>query len=231
MSEGSWPKVGAAFGIAAAVLLILSFVLGPSGSPPGFEDGADEVVSFLKENRGEVQTAIALQFAAIFAFAWFLGSVFYRLRPAEPAARLSAAALVGGILVGVGGMTGSAAGAAAVYHLGTLGADSVLALYDLSLFGYLFFLIGLAVLAGATAVLGLRARAVPAWLAFYSCLLGAYAFVVGLIGSFSETGAFSPSDGALGLIAFLGFIVWLLAMGATLVSQPRAAGAGGREAP
>lgn len=226
MSEDSWPKVGAAFGIAAAVLLILSFILGPSGTPPGFGDSADEVVSFLQDNRGEVQTAIALQFAAIFAFVWFLGSVFFRLRPAERSARLSAAALAGGVLVAAAGMAGSIAGAAAVYHLETLGADSVLALWDLSLFGYLFFLVGLAVLAGATGLLGLRAGAVPKWVALYSGLLADYAFIVGLIGTFSETGAFSPSDGVLGLIAFLGFIVWLLVMGATLVSQPRAVPSG-----
>lgn len=52
-------------------------------------------------------------------------------------------------------------------------------------------------------------------------LAAVYAFVVGVVGSFSETGAFSPSDGVLGLIAFLVFIVWLLAMGVTLVREPR----------
>lgn len=222
MSEDSWPKVGAAMGIVAAVLLILSFVLGPSGDPPGFGDSADEVVSFLKDNRGEIQTAIAFQFAAIVAFAWFLGSVFLRLRAAEPAARLSATALAGGVLLAVGGMIGSIGGAAAVYHLETLGSDSVLALWDLSVFGYLFFLVGLTVLAGATGMLGLRAGALPKWLSLYSGLLADYAFIVGVIGTFSEGGAFSPSNGVLGLIAFLGFLVWLLAVGGTLVSQPRA---------
>lgn len=223
MSEDAWPKVGASFGIVAAVLLILTFVFGPSDSPPGFGDSAAEVQTYVQENRGDLQTAIALQFAAIVAFAWFLGSVFYRLRGAEPSARLSAAALVGGVLVAVGGMVGSAAGAAAVYHVGTLGADSVLALWDMSLFAYLFFLVGFAVLAGATGALGIRAKAVPDLLCYYSVIAAVYVFVVGLVGTFSETGAFSPSDGALGLIALLGFIVWLLAMGATLVREPRAA--------
>lgn len=84
MSEESWPKVGASMGIVAAVFLILSFVFGPSGSPPGFGDSATEAQAFVSDNHGEIQAAIAFQFAAVVAFAWFLGSVFYRLRPAEP---------------------------------------------------------------------------------------------------------------------------------------------------
>lgn len=221
MSDDSWPKVGASTGLAAAVLLILSFVFGPSGSPPAFDDTAQEVQSFVLDNRGEIQAAVAFQFAAIVAFAWFLGSVFYRLRPAEPAARLSAAALAGGVLLAVGGLVGSVGSAAAAYHANALDANSVLAIWDLSSFGYLFFLVGLTVLTGATGALGIRANAVPGALCVYSVVLSVYAFVVGLVGTFSETGAFSPSNGALGLIAFLGFVVWLLALGATLVMQPR----------
>jgi len=223
MSEDAWPKVGASFGIAAAVLLILSFVFGPS-EPPGFNESAAEVEAFLLEERGEVQTAVAFQFAAIAAFAWFLGSVFFALRAAERTARLSAAALVGGVLLAVGGLVGSVASGAAVYHVGVFDAEIGMALLDLSLFGYLFFLVGFSVLAVASGILAMRSAALPSLLGGYSLLAGGYAFVVGLIGTFSETGAFSPSDGVLGLIAFLLFLIWLLAAGATLARNPRPAG-------
>lgn len=223
MSEDSWPKVGASFGILAALLLILSFVFGPTDSPPGFNDTPEEVASFIRDHRGEMQAVVALSFAALVAFLWFLGSVFFRLRAAESSARLSATALAGGIALAVGGVVGSAAQAAAVYHVNVLGPDVVLAVWDVSLFGYLFFLVGFAVLAGAAGVLAIRAGALPSLLGGYSLLAGLYAFVVGLVASFSETGAFSPSDGALGLIAFLAFVVWLLAMGGTLVNEPRGA--------
>jgi hypothetical protein len=224
MSEDSWPKVGASFGILTAVLLILSFVFGPTDSPPGFNDSAVEVSAYIQDHHGEMQAVVALSFAALTAFLWFLGSVFFRLRAAEGAARLSATALAGGIALAVGGVMGTAAQGAAVYHAGVLSPDVVLAVWDVSLFGYLFFLVGLAVLTGATGVLALRAGALPGLLGGYSLLTGLYAFVVGLVASFSETGAFSPSDGALGLIAFLLFVVWLLAMGGTLVKEPRGAG-------
>lgn len=222
MSEDAWPRLGASAGLAAAVLLILSFVLGPTEAPPGFHDTAREVQAFLQDNHGKLQTAVALGFAGLVAFTWFLGSVFYRLRAAEPAARLSAVALAGGVVLVVGAMIGACAQAAAVYQVDTLDANTVQGLWDLSVFGFLFFTAGLAVLAGASGALAIRTNVLPGWLCVYTVLAAVYAFVVGLIGTFSETGAFSPSDGALGLLAFVVFIVWLLAMGVTLVRQPRA---------
>jgi hypothetical protein len=219
MSEDRWPIVGASFGIVAAVLLILSFLF--TGSPPGFHDSAAEVKSFVQDNRGELQTSVAFGFAALVAFLWFLGSVFLRLREAEPFPRLSAAALAGGVALAAAGLTGTAAEGAAIYHSSTLGADSVLALWDLSVFGLLFFLAGFTVLAAATGVLALRLNALPRALGVYSLCAAGYVFVVGVIGTFSEAGAFSPSDGALGAIAFLAFLIWLVAMSLTLMRQPR----------
>jgi hypothetical protein len=221
MSEDAWPKVGASAGIVAAVLLILSFVFGPSGSPPGFNDSAREVQSFIRDNHGELQAQVALGLATLAAFAWFLGSVFYRLRAAERDARLSAVALVGGLVLVIGAAIGISAQAAAVYHADSLDANTVRGLWDLSVFGFLFFTVGFAVLAAASGALAIRTKVLPDWLCFYTVLAAVYAFVVGLVGSFSETGPFSPSDGVLGLIAFLVFIVWLLAMGVTLVREPR----------
>ena len=225
MSEGAWLKLGASAGIVAAVLLILSFVLGPTDAPPGFNDTAREVQRFLQDNHGKLQTAVALGFATIFAFVWFLGSVFYRLRAFESAARLSAVALAGGLVLVIGAGIGITAQAAAVYHVNTLDANTVQGIWDLSIFGFLFFTAGFAILAGASGALAIRAKALPNWLCVYTVLAAVYAFVVGLIGSFSETGAFSPSNGGLGLVAFLIFMVWLLAMGITLVREPRPEGA------
>ncbi|HEY1284560.1 MAG TPA: hypothetical protein VGF04_00590 [Solirubrobacterales bacterium] len=219
MSEDAWPKLGASAGIAAAVLLIIGFVFGPD-KPPGFDDSAQEVQSYIADNRGEIQATLTFGFATLVAFLWFLGSVFYRLRAFEPSPRLSAIALAGGVTLATGGLVGSAAEAAAAYHVDVLDPGSVLAMWDVSIFGFLFLLAGFAVLAGATGVLALRTGALPKLLGEFSLLTAIYVFVVGLVGAFSETGAFSPSDGALGLIAFLLFIVWLLAMGASLMSSP-----------
>jgi hypothetical protein len=225
MSEDRWPKLGASFGFVTAVLLIVSFLF--TGSPPGFHDSAAEVKSFVEDNHDELQASVAFGFAALAAFLWFLGSVFLRLRAAEPFARLSAAALAGGVVLAAGGLVGTAAEGAATYHAAALGPDSVLALWDLSVFGLLFFLVGFSVLAAATGILSLRLNALPRPLGLYSLCAAGYVFIVGLIASFTETGAFSPSDGALGVIAFLAFLVWLIAMSATLVREPRGSAARG----
>lgn len=220
MSEASWLKAGASTGLLAALLLILGFIFGPSGTPPGFEDSAEEVQAFVVDNHGELQAQVAFGFGALAAFLWFLGNLFFRLRPSESVPRLSAVALAGGVALAVGGMMGTAAQAAAAYRPETIDPGPVLALWDMSIFGYLFFLVGFSVLAVATGVLALRTGALPQPAGGYSLLAGCYAFVVGLIASFSETGAFSPSDGALGLIAFLAFLVWLIVVSATLVTRP-----------
>lgn len=231
MSQDTWPKLGASAGIAAAVLLIIGFAFGPSGSPPGFNDSPAEVQSFIQDNRGEIQTVMAFSFATLILFIWFLGSIFYRLRAAEPAARLSAVALAGGIVLVTGAMVGTSAEAAAAYHVGTLDANTVQGLWDLSVFGFLFLAVGFTVLTAASAALAIRAKALPNWLCIYNVLAAVYTFVVGLVGSFSETGAFSPSDGVLGFIVFLVFIVWLLATGIVLFREPRASGTATRAQP
>jgi hypothetical protein len=222
MSEDAWPKLGASAGIAAAILFVVGFFVGPSGAPPGFGDSAKEVQSWIQDNRGALQATMTLGFAVLVAFSLFLGSVYHRLRSAEPAPRMSAAALAGGAALIAGAVVGSAAELAAVYHVETLGADSVLALWDLSVFGFLFVFAGFGVLAGVVAAVGLRSGVLPEWHAYCSAVAAAYVLVVGVVGVFSETGAFAPADGALGLIGFLAFVAWLLATGIVLLREPSA---------
>jgi hypothetical protein len=221
MSEGAWPKLGASMGIVAAALFIIGFIVGPTGTPPGFNDSAAEVRAFVQENRGEIQTTVAMAFIVLVAFTWFLGSVYMRLRAAEQAARLSVVALAGGLVLIAGAMAGIIAEAAAAYHVDSLDAGTVQALWDLSIFGFLFLWVGFSVLAGASAVLALRAGALPAWLGCLDAAIAVYVLVVGFVGAFSETGAFSPSDGALQFVGFLAFVVWLLVTGIALTREPR----------
>jgi hypothetical protein len=223
MSEKSWPKIGASMGIVAAILFIIGFVVGPSGTPPGFNDSAREVQSYIQENRAEIQASMAIGFAVLVAVTWFLGSVYFRLRAAEREARLSVVALAGGIVLLAAAVAGSAAELAAAYQVNTLDPSTVQGLWDLSLFGFLFVWGGFAVLAGASAVLAIRTRVLPDWLCFYDVAAAIYVFVIGVVGTFSETGAFSPSDGALQFIGFIVWIVWLLATGIALAREPRAA--------
>lgn len=78
--------------------------------------------------------------------------------------------------------------------------------------------IGFAVLIGASSVVALRTGVLPGLVAGYGAVLAIYSAVVGVVATFKETGAFSAADGVLGLIAFLGFLLWVLATSAVLVS-------------
>ncbi len=221
----SQAKLGASFGIVAAVLLILTFVFGPNGAPPGFNDTARQVQAYIVDHHSKIQAVVALQFAALAAFTAFLGSVFFRLQAFETQARLSVSAVAGGVVLVAAAAVGTAAVGASAYHVETLDPGAVQALWDFSLFAFVFTGIGFAVLAGSAGALALHAGALPRWLGVYSVLAGLYALVVAVVGSFSETGAFSPSDGGLGLVVFLLVLIWILAMGIVLVRDPRPEGA------
>ena len=80
-------------------------------------------------------------------------------------------------------------------------------------------------LAGATAIVVMAVGALPRWLGVFSGAVAIYTFIVTNIGSFTETGAFATTDGALGVIAFLAFLVWVLVVSVVLVRAGDEAGA------
>jgi hypothetical protein len=219
MDERQQEQLGAATGIVFVVALLASFVFGPD-KPPGFNDTAQQVSSYVHDNRDQIQAATALTVFAGFFFLWFLGSLARTLRRAEDRGpgRLGAIAFAGGITTIVVAIVGQSAQWAASYHT-DLDPTVVRGLYDLGSGAFLLVGIGIATLIGASSVVALRAGTLPSWLAGYGAVFTAYILVVSVVGSFQETGGFSPSDGFLGLLIFLGFMIWTLATSIVLVRQ------------
>jgi hypothetical protein len=219
MDERQQEQLGAATGIAFVVLLLAGFVFGPD-KPPGFNDTAQQVSSYVHDNRDETQAATALFVLGGFFFLWFLGSLARTLRRAEGRGpgRLGAIAFAGGVTTAAVATVGQGAFWAASYHT-DLDPTVVRGLYDVGSGAFLMVGIGIAVLIGASSVVALRAGALPSWLAAYGAVFTVYTLVVTVVGSFQETGAFSPSDGFLGLLVFLGFLLWTLATSIVLVRQ------------
>ena len=219
MDERQQEQLGAATGIVFVVALLASFVFGPD-KPPGFNDTAQQVSSYVHDNRDQIQAATALTVFAGFFFLWFLGSLARTLRRAEGRGpgRLGAIAFAGGITTIAVATVGQAAFWTAAYHT-DLDPSVVRGLYDLGSGAFLLVGIGIAALIGASSVVGLRTGALPPWLAAYGAVFSAFTLVVTVVGSFQETGGFSPSDGFLGLLVFLGFLVWTLATSIVLVRQ------------
>jgi hypothetical protein len=217
MDESQRERIGAATGILFVLALLAAFVFGPA-KPPGFNDTAQQVSNYVHDNRDEFQAATALFAIGIFFFLWFLGSLARALRLAEGQGpgRLGAVAFAGGITTAALAATGQVAWWAASYHT-DLDPTLVRGLYDVGSGAFLLIGASIAVLIGASSVVALREGTFPSWLAGYGAAFTVYTLVVTVVGSFKETGAFSPSDGVLGLLVFLGFLLWVLATSIVLV--------------
>lgn len=225
MDERQRERWGAATGILFVVVLLAAFVFGPD-TPPGYDDSAQQVLEYVHDNRGDIQAATALFALGGFLFLWFLGSLARALRLAEGPgpARLAAIAFAGGVTTVAVATVGQAAQWAASYHT-DLDPNLVRGLYDVGIGAFLVVGLGIAALIGATSALALlRAGTLPSWLAIYGAAFTLYTLVVTVVGTFQETGAFSPSDGVLGLLVFLGFLLWTLATSIVLVRKVGAAG-------
>jgi len=220
MNHGQRERLGAATGIAAVVVIVASFVFGP-GEPPGYGDSAEQVAAFVEDNRSALQAVTGLTILAGVFLVWFLGSLSQALRRAEGSGpgRLAPVAFAGGILAFAFAGAGTALQAATVYHEG-LDPLVVQALWDSGNILYVFSGgAGFAILIGASSVVALTAGGLPRWVGWFGAVLAVYTVVVAFLASFAEGGAFSPNNGALTLIAFLAFLVWLLAASIALVGR------------
>lgn len=220
MKDDVWAHIGAASGILFVLLLVAGLIFGPGVDPPSFEASSDEVASYVADNRNEIQALTTLEVVAGFAFVLFLGSIALALRSAEGApGRISAAAFAGGVAFIAIAATGVAAQGAATYHEG-LDSDLVRVLVDLRDNAFVISGFAAAALLWFSGVVSLRFGALPFPLGPLSMAGGLYLLVVSIFGAFSETGAFSRTDGVLGFIAFLVLLAWVAATAAALTVKP-----------
>ena len=209
-------------GIGFVVLLVISLIFGVNEDPPGFDASAETYASYVSDNRGELQTVMALTLAAAPFFLLFLAGVVRTLRLSEERgpAMLAAVAFAGGILLVGLAQVGAGLQWAASYQGGALDPGVVRTLWEAGQIVYVATLgVGLAALAGAVGVVALATGAMSRLLGAASVGVAIYVFVVMVITSFSETGAFSPSDGVLGQIGFIVFLAWVLAVSLALLSE------------
>jgi hypothetical protein len=226
MDQRQQERLGAASGIIFFILLVASFVFGPD-KPPAFTDSAQKVANYVSDNRDQIQSGAALTVLSGPFFLWFLGSLARSLRLAEERGpgRLAAVSFAGGIVALVLASAGTGIQWAASYH-SDLDPSTIRALWDSGVGIFSFALgMGIATLIGAASVLALRTGALPRWLAAGGAAIALLELVYGVVSMFKETGAFSAADGAIGLIGFLLFAVWVLATSIVLVRRAGAAAA------
>jgi hypothetical protein len=206
--------VTAGAGLLVIALFIASFFT--PATPPGSDSGAAIAEQLRADDAGH-RLALFLGFLADVAFLVFLAGLWSRLRRAEGD---------GGLFAGLFAIAGAAFAAlimvsegfyVTLVTAGALGVDpatlpALAVLNDWA--GTSVLPAGVAMFAGAAAAV-LTTRALPAWLGWLAAVTGAV-LLVGLAGVFEDP----AQEGALSIVGFVGFLlflVWILATSVVLL--------------
>lgn len=214
MDADRWERVAALTGVAVAVLFFGAIaVLGdlPKAPAPG-----GEVASYFAQHRSAILTGLYLEGLAGVAMLWFFGVVRSALSRAEGGTgRLANVALVAG--AGQAGLYILSSGFwGALANASSHRVDPVSAAVFHRL-GSVAFQVGAFPLAAAllsVAIVGLRSRALPAWLSWVTAAFGVVALVVRAIPE--ET--YGPER--FGSVAFFLVPLWFAAAGIVLSRRP-----------
>jgi hypothetical protein len=229
----SWEQMGAASGLLAGVLFVISFIVflttDPGGTPrlPNIEN-AQQAPAFLAAHLSEIRVELLLNGLGIVLFLWFLGTLLPRLRAAEgEPARGSTIAALGAVVGSALLLAGFALTATTALSTSPSQAETVPALYTaaalLVAFGggvfSLFFL-------GVAEVI-LRTQAMAKWLGIVT-LAPAVLCLLAFMTPFFSSGALNAATGALGLYAwYAAGVLWLfLASGMMTLDEHRRRSAG-----
>lgn len=209
-----WERYAAVGGLWFVVLGVIGALI--QGTPPDPDASAAKVVEYLNDNEGGVKVGALLFALASIGLLWWAGSLFRMLAEAEGGRpRLAVVSLLGLLWSGVFYLGSMALVAAMAQRVDTVG-DPAGILYALSGVLAATASVGNIVHVVSASVVGLRARLFPAWVPYVG-FVAAAAFAVGLLGICDDAKAFMVIGGLLG---FLVWCVWLLAVSWTIWKQP-----------
>lgn len=213
MAKRRWEQIGAAGGIVFVLLQLAGQALiQVGGAEPSFNAPAEEIVTFF-ENRNPQLFAVGclLSVIAIFAFFWFLGALWARLRRHEEEPAWMSLVAFGSGLVSVAAVFADSGWALAVFRINE-GLDPQLAryLFDSGNFGFATFWVFLAAFLFTTGIVILRGGALPGWLGWLG-LVTAIALLV-------ARAVWAEPSGAV-FIPYVLFWLWLIATSFVLIRR------------
>ena len=217
-TNGRWEQIGAAGGLVFIGLQVASQILiQAGGSEPPFNATAREIETFfMNQNPQLASVGGFLSVLSLLAFFWFLGTLWAALRRhEEEPAWLSLVAFAFGVAA-MTTMFGNGSWELALLRLGEgFSAETTQLLFDQGNFAFAAFWVPLAGMLMATAVVAIRDRALPRWLAWFG-LIVALALLAARTIWFTTSGVkFMP---------YVLFWVWLMAASVVLIRQARHAG-------
>ena len=221
MNETKWERYGAGAGIAFVVLMAVGTFIVPMA--PHIDASTARITGYVADHRHALLTSTRLGSFAVLAFLWFLGHLRHVLQRSESGAEALSPMVYGaGLATAVMGMMASLPMGTLAFMAGRPGdptnAAAIRLLFDLNwMLGALTGLAaGLFLVAGSVAMI--RREMVSPNLGWMGMVFAALLW----ISSAGDMYVHSYSRGldVVGLIGFLGFLLWVLASSVAMYQHP-----------
>jgi uncharacterized protein DUF4386 len=216
MTERHELRWGGFAGLAFVVLLVLGKFL--PGNPPGVDESANKITSFLTDGRTSILIGALMWSAGAGLIIWFGSAFAEAIRERNDRSDVHMAVLAGSVLVGGAIFIAAAATAAAAYSVD--GRDPALTMMMYQWTAVLTTMIGFAAaLPLAAAGIGvLRTQLMPDWLG-YLALLAAVVSFAGAFGIFASSGRFVAGGTLMTTVPLLVAAVWLACASGFMVRE------------
>ena len=181
LEERRWERFAPLTGVAAVVLWLIAVLILETGDRPGDDSPAREIATYFDDETGRIFFSFLLWGLGTALFVWFLGSLRGALASAEGGvARVASIAFGAGIGTAVFALAFPAtdvAGAIAADSDRGISPAAAETLVDLGIGFFVCAEVITAVLFVATALVALRTRVLPVWLAWASIVLAIALFI------------------------------------------------------
>ena len=216
MDGSKWERYAALGGIVFVVTNIVGAFL--PGTPPSSDDSVTKIAQYFSDNSDKIACATLLLGIGFIGLLWWFGSLWRVMAKAEgERPRMAVVALAGLVVAGALAMVG-----AAVSSTVALRIDDNAVVQGTAKFFYIMSFVlfsaggfGIVVFVAAVTSLSYRTKMFAMWINVVGWL-AAFAFLISTLGVVSDASWLFVA----GLIAFLVWCVWIVAISVVLYRQP-----------
>lgn len=213
MNDAKIQRYCAMGGIAFVVLGGIGTAI--SGSPPSPGDPAGEILDYFKDHDSAIKIASYLSVLATFALLFWVGALWATLRRAEGGSpRLTVVAGLGAAVGGASAGVSFAVSSVIALRVDSLGPGGAKFFYGFSLTLLGAAGVGIAALVLATSIISLRSGVFPSWVTWGGMVLG----VLWLVAA-SAIATDRDFVGILGLVSFVLWCVWIVAISVLMLRE------------
>jgi hypothetical protein len=219
MGDASVRRYCAMGGFAFVVLGLIGTAI--AGSPPAANDPPREILEYFKDSEAAIRLASYLSVLGIFFLLFWLGNLWATLRRAEGGAPLlTVVAGLGAVLGAAGAGTSFAVTSMIALRHGSIGEGGAAVFYELSFTLLGASGVGVAALVLATSLIVLQTSVFPRWIGG-----GGLVITVAWLIAASAIATDKEFVGLFGLISFVLWAIWILAISVVMLRDPEPAAA------